>query len=281
MNLFSDLKMDLSSFLSRDTLNTGIKVALYVIVGLLVIRIIIFIFKRTLRKKLSSQSQMLISKAIMYVGLGILILVVLRLLGISLATLLGAAGIVGIAIGISSQTSLSNIISGLFLLSEKPFEVGDVIRVGDKTGIIDSIDLMSTKIRTFDNLFIRIPNEAIIKTEVTNITRYPIRRMDFSISVAYKEDIKTVKELLKEIAHQNPLCLEEPEPLILYKEFGQSGIEILFGIWFEKANFVQLKNEIFETIHSRFKTEGIEIPFPHISLHTGSDTKPFPISLQG
>jgi small-conductance mechanosensitive channel len=79
-------------------------------------------------------------------------------------------------------------------------------------------------------------------------------------------------QLLDDGAH------EEPEPLVLYKDFGESGIEILFGIWFEKANYLKVKNEVFEAIHSRFKEEDIEIPFPHISLYTGSDTNPFPFT---
>jgi small-conductance mechanosensitive channel len=116
-------------------------------------------------------------------------------------TMLGAAGVLGIVLGIASQTSVGNIVSGLFLISEKPFEIGDLIRVGTTTGVVYSIDLLSIKLKTFDNLVIRIPNQSIITNEVTNITKFPIRRMNISVSVAYKEDLTKVEEVLKSIAH--------------------------------------------------------------------------------
>jgi len=279
MTFFKDL--DFTSIFTQENLYLMLRVGVYVLIGFIILRIIIFFIKRALRKRVSSQSMMLMSKAVNYIGLLIIFLVVLKTLGLSLTAVLGAAGVIGIAVGIASQTSISNIISGLFLVSEKPFEVGDVIKVGDKTGIIESVDLMSVKIRTFDNLFIRIPNETIIKTEVTNITRYPIRRMDFNISVAYKENLKTVHELLIDIADKNPDCLEEPAPLILFTDFGDSGISILFGIWFEKTNYIKVKNTVFTEIHQRFKEEDIEIPFPHVSLYTGSETAPLPVTLSG
>jgi len=173
------------------------------------------------------------------------------------------------------STSIGNIISGLFLISEKPFEIGDLIRVGDKLGNVYSIDLLSIKLRTLDNLLIRIPNQTIISTEVTNITKFPIRRMDIMIGVAYKEDLKKVAEVLKSIAMENPLCLDEPEPLIVTKTFNTSSIDFQFGVWFEKTNYAAVRNSIFQQITERFREENIEIPFPHISVYTGEETKPF------
>ena len=157
---------------------------------------------------------MIVRKGIFYTGAFIILITVLRLMGFKLTALLGAAGIAGIAIGFASQTSISNIISGLFLISEKPFAVDDVIKVGDTMGIVLSIDLLSIKIRTFDNLYIRIPNEKIIKEELINVTRFPIRRLNIDISVSYKEDLSKVKGILMEIARNNPYCLENPERII-------------------------------------------------------------------
>ena len=225
--------------------------------------------------------KMLISKAINYAGLAVIVFIVLLELGVNLTPLLGAAGILGLAIGIASQASLSNVISGLFLISEKPFVVGDVIRSGNKVGVVISIDLLSVKIRSFDNLYIRIPNEKIISNEVTNITRFPIRRMDFDLNVAYKDDLEKVRAILLSIARENSSVLDEPEPVILFRDFGDSGISILFGVWFQKADFIQVKNSIFMRIKKRFDEEGIEIPFPHRTIYTGSVTEPFPIAHMG
>ena len=198
-----------------------------------------------------------------------------------MSALLGAAGIIGIALGFASQTSVSNIISGLFLIGEKPFTVGDLVKVGDKQGTILSIDLLSIKLRTFDNQFIRIPNENLIKTEVINITRFPIRRLDLMVGVAYKEDIKNVISVLKDIADKNPLVLDEPEPFIMFQEFGDSSLNIKFGIWVTKEQYWELKKKILIEIKERFDSENIEIPFPHRTLYTGSVTDPLPIRLVG
>jgi small-conductance mechanosensitive channel len=222
---------------------------------------------------------MLIRKAIFYIGGTIILVTVLQTLGLKLTALLGAAGIVGIAIGFASQTSVSNLISGLFLISEKPFAVGDVINVGDTTGIILSIDLLSVKIRTFDNRYIRIPNEKLLNSELTNITRFPIRRLDIRLGVAYKEDVKKVRRVLLDVAEKNPFCLDEPEPILIFTDFGSSALEFLFGVWFAKTDYISLKNSIMEEIKERFDREGIEIPFPHTTIYSGSATAPMPVRL--
>jgi small-conductance mechanosensitive channel len=234
---------------------------------------------RNTRKKLSPQAAMLLRKGLFYIGSMIIILTVLHQLNFKMGALLGAAGIVGIAIGFASQTSVSNIISGLFLISERPFEVGDLIRVGDTTGIVMSIDLMSVKLKTFDNQFVRLPNEDLIKTQVNNLTHFPIRRLDVHVGVAYKEDINHVKRVLAGIAKDNPRCLDEPEPLILFQDFGDSALEFLFAVWCTKGDYLTLKKVIRQDIKERFDAEGIEIPFPHRSLYTGSVTEPFPIRI--
>lgn len=279
--MFDFLSSALDKALNPDTLRIALRVALIVVIGLFVLKILNFFIGKVTKKRFSQQSSMLIRKAIFYTGASIIFLSVMRQLGVKLTTLLGAAGIAGIAIGFASQTSISNIISGLFLISEKPFAVGDVIKVGNTVGIIMSIDLLSLKLRTFDNLYIRIPNEQLIKTEVINITRFPIRRLDIDISVAYREDIGRVREVLLEIAKNNPYCLDNPEPFFLIKRFGSHGVELLLGAWFSKDDYVALKNSIMQEIKERFEREKIEIPFPHISLYTGSNTAPLPVQLMG
>jgi small-conductance mechanosensitive channel len=220
---------------------------------------------------------MVVRKLIFYAGAFLILITVLQELGIELTPLLGAAGIAGIAVGFTAQTSISNLISGIFLISEKPFAVGDLIRISEKLGLVLSIDLLSIKIRTFDNLYIRIPNEKILNTELTNITRFTIRRMDIHISVAYKEDLRKVKDVLWNVANNNPYVMDEPEPFFIIKNFGDSGIEFLFGIWFQKSDYVNLKNSIMVEIKEAFDKERIEIPFPHRTLYIGEASKPLDV----
>jgi small-conductance mechanosensitive channel len=204
----------------------------------------------------------------------------LRELGFDLSVVLGAAGILSVAIGFASQTSASNLISGLFLMMERPFSIGDVIRVGDTTGEVISIDLLSVKVRTFDNLFVRLPNESMIKTQVTTLTRFPIRRADLQIGIAYKEDIEQVQQVLLDLAAKNILCLDEPAPLFILLGFGSSSVNIQFSVWAKRENFLKLKNTMYQEIKKSFDQLGIEIPFPHISIYSGEASKPMPISLK-
>ncbi|MBN2350821.1 MAG: mechanosensitive ion channel family protein [Bacteroidales bacterium] len=274
------MNVDFFKNISPETWATARNVLLTIVIGYIMVQLLAFIIRRLFWKNMSKQSKMLMNKGIVYSGVFIIGFLVFTELGIKITTLLGAAGVLGIVVGIASQTSIGNAISGLFLISERSFEIGDLIRVGDKLGHVYSIDLLSIKLKTLDNLLIRIPNLTIISTEVTNITRFPIRRMEINLSVAYKEDLGKVMNILKKICAEEPLCLDEPEPLILFQNFGDSGIEILLGVWFEKPNFVKTKNSIFQTIKKTFDEEGIEIPFPHTTIYTGDVTKPFPVKVE-
>jgi small-conductance mechanosensitive channel len=256
--------------LSPDVLTRGLRVAATIVIGLVLVRLLAVVSQRYIMKKSTLQRQMIVRKIISYTGFSLVVMAVLGELGVKLTALLGAAGIVGIAVGFASQTSVSNIISGLFLISEKPFAIGDVIRIGTTTGIIQSIDLLSIKIRTFDNLFVRIPNEKILSSEVTNITRFPIRRMDIVFQVDYEQDLARVHGILAEIADANPWSLDEPEPAIMLNEFKESGIEVMLGLWFAKSDFVALKNTIMHEISSRFDTEGIRFAHPRRSVRVST-----------
>ncbi len=252
---------------------------LLLLIGLPLVQLIGYLIRKGLRRKVTDQAVMLLSKGVVYLGSLIIILTVLQQAGLKLGTLLGAAGIAGVAIGFAAQTSLSNLISGIFLVWERPFQVGDALQAGADMGIVYSIDLLSIQLRTYDNKLIRIPNEALIKNPFTNITRFPIRRMDIPIGVAYKEDVERVMNILREVADRNPYCLDEPEPVIIFKGFGDSALELLFAPWFSKTDYVALRNSLLIEVKRRFDEEGIEIPFPHRTLYTGSATEPFPIKL--
>ena len=230
-------------------------------------------FKQTMRK----QTYMLIKKLAIYVVALLILFVSLNELGFNLTSILGAAGIFGVAIGFASQTSFSNIISGLFIVSENAFEAGDIIEFDGVVGTVESIDSLSIKLLQFDNKIVRIPNESILKNKVINFTKHLIRRMDLTVGIAYKEDIAKTMALLEEIIDQNPLCFDEPKPLILFKGFGESSLDIMVGVWFERNDFKLVKNSLLITIKQRFDAEGIEIPFPHISLYAGEASTPIKV----
>jgi len=264
---------------TEDRIYMLTRVALLIVGGFLLAKILQKVAGTVLRSRVSQHVALLGQRAIFYLVLALIFVSVMREMGFQLTVLLGAAGILTVAIGFASQTSMSNIISGVFLLSERPFVVSDIIRVGDVTGEVIAVDLLSLKIRTFDNLLVRIPNETVIKSEVVNLTHFPIRRVDVDVGVAYKEDLARVRDVLNEVAERNPLSLANPEPLYIFRGFGDSSLDIRFCVWTARENWLELKNQIYEEIKRAFDEQGIEIPFPHRTLYAGSVTSPMPIDL--
>ncbi|MDX1682621.1 MAG: mechanosensitive ion channel family protein [Phycisphaeraceae bacterium] len=274
----------LDNLFPPETLNNLVsapflRIAILIGVGLPLVWTVSRFADRAARRRVSAQSAMLVRKSIFYTGFVLIAITVTYELGFKLTAIAGVAGIAGIAIGFASQTSFSNIISGLFLISEKPFEVGDIIRIDDLTGTVLSVDLLSLKLRTFDNQFVRIPNETIMKTRLANVTRFPLRRLDLNISVAYREDVHRVRDVLADVARLNPHVLDEPEPLILMTGLGESGVDFLLAAWCVKEDFLQVRKTLLPEVKKRLDAEGIEIPFPHRSLYAGSETAPLPIRL--
>jgi small-conductance mechanosensitive channel len=268
-------------FLQRvlDDPATLIRPAALVIFGIPTILLLSGWVQRWVTYNSTPQRGLVVGRLLTYAGLLGLAVTVLAHLGFNLAPLLGAAGILGIAIGFASQTSVSNLISGFFIMGEQPFVVGDVVQVAGREGTVLSIDMLSVKLRTFDNTFIRIPNETLVKSEVVTLTRFPVRRINVYLGVAYKEDLERVKSVLFDVARANPDILMEPEPVFVFKGFGESSLDILFGAWTVREKWLMAKNSIHIEIKRALDEAGIEIPFPHRTLYPGSAADPFGVRL--
>lgn len=263
-------------FFTPERIKIAAKIAVLLIGGTLAARLAGGAVGRVATRRFGA-SQGILARRVVWYGLLFLVLAsVMRQLGLDLGVLLGAAGILTVAIGFASQTSASNLISGMFLLAERPFTVGDVIMVGQTTGEVIAIDLLSVKMRTFDNLLVRIPNETLLKSEIRNMTRYPIRRVDIMLSVAYREDLERVRDVLFAVADDHPLCLDEPRPMFLFNGFADSALSIQFSAWAARENFFALKTALHIEIKKAFDREGIEIPFPQRVISWAVDGRPLP-----
>lgn len=263
-----DLMQTLFEYIkSPQNILNATRIGLLLFVAIPVVFLLASVVRRMVGKRVSVHAGMLAGKAIRYVGVFFILFSVLESLGFQMSHLLATAGVIGVAIGFASQTSVSNIISGIFLITEQPFSIGDLVTIGGTTGEVLAIDTLSVKLRTFDNRYVRIPNETIIKSEVMNITHFPIRRIDIHLGVSYREDLNRVREVLVDLAHQHPLCLQEPAPVTILEGFGDSSINFLFGVWVEREDYLEVKNSIHIQIKERFDSEGITIPFPQRDLH--------------
>lgn len=249
----------------------GISYALVLLVfGLVISKQVGSVVERSMSKHFSRHQSLLAKRLVFYVLLFLFLFAALQQLGFKLTVLLGAAGVFTVALSFASQTAASNLVSGIFLIFECPFKVGDTIKIKDIIGVVDSMDLLSTKVKTFDNMRIRIPNETIVKSEIHNMSFYPTRRIDIFISVSYDSDIERVKKTLLQLANESTDILAEPAPQAIINQFADSAIEFKLLVWADTGKIGVVRNELNNKIKASFDKEKIEMPYPQLTIHRAS-----------
>lgn len=258
----------MEAFLEHFSLNNIIRAAIITGIFILVLVFIKHIIKKYLAKKISYETNIVISKIIKFVWTTLLIISLADQFGFSsiFKTVLGTAGIVGIAIGFASKTSLENIISGLLLLSDNSFKINDIVLVDGIEGTILAIDSLSVKILTYDNKLVRILNTKILNSNVINLYPEDIRRQDFYFKISYNSDLNKVEEILKDIANKNQYSIKKYETYVYFYSFEDIGLKIKYGVWFKKGDITLLTNSITQQIKIRFMQENIEIPVQILNL---------------
>ncbi len=207
---------------------------------------------------------------------GILLLSILTGLneaGINLSVLIGAAGVASVAIGFASQTTMSNLISGVFMLLERPFVVGDTIKVGQTVGEVNSIGLLSTLLRTPENMMVRIPNETLMKSEITNVTRYPLRRLELVMGISYADGISDVQKTLMECLSELVVIRKSPAPEFAFKAFSDNAIQVSVAFWVERERAVEALTLAADGIKRGLKAANIDMPLPQRSLYFADDQR--------
>ena len=241
------------------------------IIGLVIFFIAYFVMaqliKRFLSRKLKPQTALIVMKGIRYTFFVLVVIYVLEIFNINLSALFGAAGIAGVAIGFASQTSMSNVISGFFVLTDHALKVGDYITVDEISGTVDTITMLSVKVKTPDGRIVRIPNETIINAKLQNVSSYPTRRYDVVVSISYDTDLRKALEILGTVPAQCPLVLTDPQPIVFCTSFGASGIDLTLGVWLNNGDLLAVRNQVFVAIKETFDSAGISIPFPQVDVH--------------
>lgn len=197
-------------------------------------------------------------KFFVYVYNLLLFLLFLKILRVDMKVVLGATGLLTLAIGFAARTPISNLISGIFLVFERPFVVGDIIEVKENRGEVISLNLLSLTMRTLDNLMVRIPNEIVIGTAVKNISYFPIRRLDIKYIIPSKESLTRLQETLFTVAERSELALDEPEPYYHVSEFRENSVEVTFMVWASSDDFLEFRSEFPKDVHRAVKKSGIE-----------------------
>ena len=248
--------------------------------GLLVTLVLSWAVARVLRQRFGEAHGATVGRVFRYLGLAVVVGLVLRDLGFDLGLLLGAAGILTVAIGFASQTAASNLISGLFLLAERPFVVGDVVDIGGRVGEVIALDLLSVKVRTFDNILLRVPNKRLLESDILNLTAFSIRRIDLRFTVGPKEDLARLRHMLEEMAERMPLCLAEPVPAFALQGFGVGGIDVVFSVWAAQEGFIDARTAFFDEAQRTLTLAGVDLSFGRREL-TGPGGAPLSVRWVG
>ncbi len=243
---------------SADSVKTAISVFLILVLGLALVRIVFIMTRRFSRKVLPKRSASTLDRLIKYGGYTLVVLMATKKAGFDVSALLGAAGIAGIAIGFAAQTSVANIISGLFLFSEKLFSEGDILQVDSITGVVKTVDLMCVRLQTFDGRLVRVPNETLIKTNIINISYFPQRRFDLWLSLPNDSDLRLAMSCIQRVLDAEPLALKDPAPIQILDAITPDGTNLLVGVWFLQENLGAIKNSLIPAVLSALAEKGIK-----------------------
>jgi small conductance mechanosensitive channel len=238
------------------------------IIGRWVARLLIKMSRNLMRK--SQLDQMLIDfiANILYaLLLVIVVLAALDQLGVKTTSALAILGAAGLAVGLSLQNSLSNFAAGVMLIIFRPFKTGDFVEAAGIMGIVETITIFTTIMRTGDNREVVVPNGQIYSGTITNYSARDTRRIDMLFSIGYEDDIKQAKSLIETVLAQEERILPEPAPTIMVMELGASSVDLAVRPWVKSSDYWLVRSDLLENIKSTFDANGISIPYPQQDVH--------------
>ena len=244
------------------TLLDILKIIAILAVAVLIAKSLTINLKRGLRDKVSKDQLVIMTKVVYYGIIIIAVLAVLPTLGISPSGLLVAGGIAGIVIGIASQSVVSNLISGLFLIIERPMKIGQAVNIAGIAGVVEDIRIISTTLRTFEGLYVRIPNEKVFTTNITNYVEHVARRLEYIVGIRYSDDADKAIGIIKNLHEEHPLTLKSPTPDIFVDNLGDNAVNIIVRLWVPSTEWYGIKKELLWKIKRALEDQGIEIAFP-------------------
>ncbi len=253
------LDQSILNFFSLYYVQTTVKIILLAVVGYGVTSFLSKHISSFIKQKVNSHVGLLAQKFIYYFGLTLLLLTILSELGFNLTALLGAAGVAGVAIGFASRTSMSNVISGIFLLFERAFSIHDFISFDGVSGTVEEIDLFSVKLRTLDNTLIRVPNELLLTKPITNFSHYKTRRLSCTITVDYQTNMKEFVETVRTVAQQQKIVLQDPLPDIRIDEFFDNHCSLRMRFWVNNSDVTQARQDVLAELKQALTNKNITI----------------------
>ena len=198
-------------------------------------------------------------------------IIALSVMGVPMTSIITVVGSCGLAVGLALQGSLANIAGGFVLLVVKSFKVGHYITVGAISGTVTEMGIFNTKLLTYDNRVVIIPNSAISNATVINLTELPLRRVDLTFTASYGDDTAAVKKALLDVCDRHPLILKDPAPFAKVSGHKDSAIEYTMRAWCKTNDYWDVYFDLFEQVKKTFDERGITIPFPQMDVHKIDD----------
>lgn len=218
-------------------------------------------------KKLSLLLKNFIQLSVRRVIIGIGFLVSLTIIGINVAPVLALIGAAGLVIGLALQSTLSNFASGMLILIYRPFDVGEVIEIDGVVGTVDSMTLLSTAIKTFDNQHLIVPNNNVWGSTIINVTGSKTRRVDLVFGIGYSDDMDKAQQIMEKVLADNPMVLKQPEAVVKVHELADSSVNFVCRPWVKTADYWDVYWAITRQVKEQFDKQGVSIPFPQRDVH--------------
>ena len=266
------------SFFTWNNLFRAVGAIFVIVIIWFLYKLAVHALKRIPEQKINKQNNLALHKLLKYVFYAVLLMYILSCFGIKLTALLGAAGIAGLAVGFAAQTTVSNVISGLFVITEGVVKIGDRIVVSGVTGDVDSIDLLSTKVHTLDNQLVRIPNSSIINTTFQNNSYYATRRITFAVCVKYGTDIRYALDVFSKAPELCETVIKKPAPAVWVDGFGDSNINMTVAVWCKSSDFLKTKNDMFVALMRVMNESSLDMSYNCVEIvpHDEANTVPPP-----
>lgn len=245
----------------------GILVCLLV-ASIVVIRIIVSLADRAMvQAKLDRGVRTFLRSGLKVVLWVVAICALLGYLGVPMTSLVALLSVLGLAVSLAIQGTLSNLAGGIMLLTAHPFAAGDFVEAGGVSGTVQEVGLVYTKLDTADNKVVYIPNGEISAKTITNFSGNDKRRVELKFTVSYDAPMEKVKECMNRVVGEHPLTLPTPEPLIRISGYGSSSIEYILRTWCATEDYWTVYFDLLEQVKTAFDRAGIEMTYDHLNVH--------------
>jgi len=242
-------------------------VASIVIISMIAGKILSMYLMRALQDKMDRKQLSMLLKLMRYSFVFLVtVFFILPFMGLELSSLLVAGGVLGIILGIAGQSIVANLISGIFLTLERPIKIGDQVNIDNNAGVIEDITFVSTIIRTFDGLYVRLPNDKVFLNNITNYAANVARRFEYVIGITYDSDADKAIGIIKGIIDDDPIAFKNPTPTVFVDKLDDNGVNIFVRIWAPSTEWYSVKTRLLWIIKKTLEENGIKIALPQRTL---------------